>query len=119
MSKTIIKSHNQRVALYHFVCPTKYCKKVFTAAAAITATLKQVYVGISEDYEVFFIEIGCDEDHLHFLIHSVAMLSVKQIIQMVKSITACEIFRQHPQAKKLLWGGDFWTNGYYLNTVGV
>ena len=117
MSKTIIKSHNQSVLLYHFVCPAKYRKKVFTDA--ITATLKEVCVGISERYEVFFIEIGCDEDHVHFLIQSVPMLSPKQIVQMVKSITAREIFRQHPRVKKLLWGGNFWTSGYDVNTVGV
>ena len=29
-----------------------------------------------------------------------------------------EIFRLHPEVKCKLWGGDFWTSGYYVNTVG-
>ena len=37
---------------------------------------------------------------------------------MVKSITAKEIFRLHPEVKKQLWGGEFWTKGFYVNTVG-
>ena len=117
MSETIIKSHNQSVLLYHFVCPVKYRRKVFTSE--VKATLKVVCASISERYEVYFIEMGTDEDHVHFLIQSVAMLSAKQIIQMVKSLTAREIFRSHPEVKKMLWGGSFWTSGYYVNTVGV
>lgn len=46
------------------------------------------------------------------------MLSVKSIVQAVKSITAKELFRLHPEVKSKLWGGHFWTEGYYLNTVG-
>ncbi len=37
---------------------------------------------------------------------------------MLKSITAREIFRNHPEVKKKLWGGEFWPEGYYVRTVG-
>ena len=46
------------------------------------------------------------------------MNAPKKIINAVKSITAKEIFRLHPEVKQLLWGGKFWTSGYYVNTVG-
>jgi REP element-mobilizing transposase RayT len=46
------------------------------------------------------------------------MMSPKSIVQVVKSITARELFRLHPEVKQQLWGGQFWTNGYYINTVG-
>ena len=64
-----------------------------------------------------FIEIGTDKDHVHFLIQSVPLISPAQIIRTVKSITAKEIFRLHPEVKQKLWGGEFWTKGYYVNTV--
>jgi len=64
------------------------------------------------------VEIGADENHVHFLIQSVPMMSVKSIAQAVKSITAKELFRLHPEVKQKLWGGNFWTSGYYVNTVG-
>jgi putative transposase len=37
---------------------------------------------------------------------------------MIKSLTAREIFRRCPQVKKQLWGGEFWTDGYFASTVG-
>ena len=55
---------------------------------------------------------------MHFLIQSVPMYSAKKIIQVVKSITAREIFEKVPEVKKKLWGGEFWTDGYYVSTVG-
>lgn len=45
-------------------------------------------------------------------------MSPTRIIQAVKSITANEIFKLHPKIKEKLWGGEFWTKGFYLNTVG-
>ena len=102
--------------LYHLVCPVKYRRKVFTEE--ISQTTKKVCEEISHRYEIHFVEIGTDEDHVHFLLQSVpTMLSNKMVI-IIKSITAREIFRQHPEIKKFLWGGNLWTSGYYLNTVG-
>jgi len=102
--------------LYHAVCPAKYRRKVFTEV--VEQTLKQTCIGIEKRYEIYFIEIGSDEDHVHFLVQSVPMISPRQIVQIIKSITAKEIFKLHPEVKKLLWGGRFWTSGYYVNTVG-
>ena len=65
-----------------------------------------------------FLEIGTDKDHVHFLVQSVPTYSVTKIVRMVKSLTAREIFRRCPQVKKQLWGGEFWTDGYFASTVG-
>jgi len=65
-----------------------------------------------------FVEIGSDEDHVHFLVQSVPALSPSRIVQIIKSITAKKIFKHNPEVKTLLWGGTFWTSGFYLNTVG-
>ena len=98
------------------VFPAKYGRKVFTETVA--TTLKEVCLGIAQRYEVQFIEIGLDEDHVHFLLQSVPVMSVSQLVTMLKSITAKHIFATHPEVKKVLWGGKFWTSGYYANTVG-
>jgi hypothetical protein len=89
------------------VCPAKYRRVVFTEP--IDQTLKEVCLEISKRYEIEFIEIGTDKDHVHFLIQSTPMNSPSMIIQTVKSITAKEIFRLHPEVKDQLWGGEFWT----------
>ena len=116
MSEHIHKSHNKSLLLYHLVCPIKYRRSVLTDE--VSKTLQEICLGISFRYEIHFLEIGCDENHVHFLIQSVPLLSPKKIVNTVKSLTAREIFRLHPEVKQYLWGGKFWTSGYYINTVG-
>lgn len=112
----IYKSHNKSLLLYHLVFPAKYRRKIFTDS--VENTLKEICVGISERYEIRFIEIGGDDDHVHFLVQSVSILSVTQIVKTIKSITARQLFQTHPEIKRMLWGGNLWTSGYYVNTVG-
>ena len=85
---------------------------------AVEESLVEVCRNIEKRFEIHFIEIGADENHVHFMIQSVPMVSAKNIVQTVKSITAKELFRLHPEVKVQLWGGQFWSDGYYINTVG-
>jgi REP element-mobilizing transposase RayT len=73
---------------------------------------------ISVRYDIIFLEIGTDKDHVHFLIQSVPPYSPTKIVRTVKSITAREILSRMPKVKKYLWGGEFWSDGYYIGTVG-
>ena len=116
MSEHIHKSHNKSLLLYLLVCPIKYRRSVLSDE--VEASLIEVCKNIENRYEIHFVEIGADENHVHFLIQSVPMLSAKSIVQTIKSITAKELFRLHPEVKVKLWGGSFWTSGYYINTVG-
>ena len=80
--------------------------------------LKKVCLEISDRYEIDFLEIGVDKDHVHFLVQSVPMYSPTKIVRTIKSITAREIFSRVPEVKKQLWGGEFWSKAYYVSTVG-
>ena len=115
MSKYIHKSHNVSVLIYHFVCPAKYRKVIFNKE--VDETLKGICLEIFKRYEISFLEIGTDRDHVHFLIQSVPKYSVTEIIRMIKNITAKKIFEKHPEVKKQLWGGEFWSDGFFVNTV--
>jgi REP element-mobilizing transposase RayT len=97
------------------VCPAKYRRVVFDEK--IEKTLTNICKEISLRYEIQFLEIGVDKDHVHFLVQSVPIYSPTKIIRIIKSITAREIFLKHPEVKKKLWGGEFWTDGYYVSTV--
>ena len=116
MSEHLVRRHNKNLLLYHYVCPAKYRRKIFTEE--VEEYLKEVCQQISNGYEIYFVEIGADEDHIHFLIQSVPVMSPTRIITVVKSITARELYRKFPIIKKELWGGNIWTSGYYVNTVG-
>ena len=114
-SKYIHKSHNVSVILYHYVCPAKYRKVVISPT--VDNTIKETCLEISKRYQVHFLEIGTDNDHVHFLVQSIPTYSPTKIITLIKSITAREVFRRHPEVEGQLWGGEFWTDGYFVNTV--
>ena len=98
------------------VFPAKYRRAVFDSD--VDTVLKEVCLEIEKRYQIKFIEIGTDKDHVHFLVQSIPTYSVTKIVTAIKSITAREIFRRCPQVKKKLWGGEFWTDGYFTSTVG-
>lgn len=102
--------------MYHIVCPTKYRRKVISEK--VDRTLKQICLEIEERYDIYFLEIGADRDHVHFLVQTIPKYSVTQLIKIIKSITAKQIFAQCPEIKEKLWGGEFWTDGYFVATVG-
>jgi len=81
-------------------------------------TIIDVGKGIRERFDIYFVETGADENHIHFLIQSVPKISVEVIVRIVKSIMAKEIFKIHPEVKQILWGDKFWASGHYTNTVG-
>ena len=116
MSNYIHKSHNVTVLIYHIVCPVKYRKGVFTKE--VGQTLKEACLEIQECYEIDFLEIGVDEDHVHFLVQSVPSYSPSKIVTTIKSITGKEMFGRHASLKDELRRGKFWTERYFVNTVG-
>jgi REP element-mobilizing transposase RayT len=116
MAELIRKSHNVSILMYHFVCVAKYRRLVISDE--VDHVLRDVCEEISKRFEMRFLEIGTDGDHVHFLIQSVPSYSPTRIVRTLKSITAREIFSRVPEVKKQLWGGEFWTDGYFVSTVG-
>ena len=116
MSIYIHKSHNVSSLVYHLVCPAKYRRVV--VSKEVEQVIKDICLEIAKRYSMHFLEIGTDQDHVHFLIQSVPVYSPTKIARTVKSITAREIFARVPTIKKQLWGGEFWSDGYFISTVG-
>jgi putative transposase len=115
-SRYIHKRHNVSVLMYHMVCAAKYRRVVMSAH--VDEVLRQACLEIEKRWEVRFLEIGLDRDHAHFLIQSVPTYSPSKVVQMVKSLIAREVFAKAPEVKRQLWGGAFWGEGYFVNTVG-
>ena len=116
MSEYLHKSHNVTVLIYHMVFPAKYRRVVFDDS--VDLCLKDICLDIENCYQIKFLEIGTDKNHVHFLVQSVPTYSVTKIVTMIKSLTAREIFNRCPQVKQKLWGGEFWTDGYFAGTIG-
>lgn len=102
--------------LYHLVFPAKYRPVVFDET--VDEVLKETCIKIEDRYQIKFLEIGTDKEHVHLLVQSVPTYSVSKLVRMIKSLTAREIFKLCPQVKKQLWGEEFWSDGYFASTVG-
>ena len=100
---------------YHIVFPVKYRKALLRND--ITLAITQIAKEIEQRYDIEFEKIGYDQDHIHILTSFHSKYSGTQVVTMFKSITAKQLFKQFPEFKKELWGGEFWTDGYYFATV--
>lgn len=111
-STFIHKSHNVSVLIHHLVTPSKYRGVIFDTL--LDKSLTAICLEIEKRYEIRFLEIGGDKDHVHFLLQSVPIYSPSNIAQTVKSITAKKMFKKHPDLRKALWDSEFWTKGYFM-----
>ena len=111
------REHNAYQIHYHFVTPIKYRRAIFGQAER-EQTLIQICREIEERYEIEFEEVGIDTNHVHYLLSAAPKYGPSQIIQMIKSIVAREMFKAYPELRKELWGGELWTDGFFVATVG-
>ena len=101
---------------YHIVFTVKYRKVVLDWE--VTKIIQETSEELAERYPIEMEAIGYDKDHIHLLCGAHPKVAPGRIVPIFKSITAREIFRRKPSVKKELWGGEFWTDGYYVATVG-
>lgn len=102
-------------AHYHIVFPVKYRKALLNPN--ITQAIIETAQEINERYEIDFEKIGTDINHIHLLASFHPKYGGGDVVRIFKSITAKELFKRFPDLKKELWGGEFWSDGYYLATV--
>ena len=115
MSEYVHKSHNVSVLLYHIVCPAKYRRVVIDEN--VDKTIRETCEEIEKRYEIKFLEIGTEGDHIHLLVQSVPSYSATKIVATIKGIVSRRVLEVHPEIKKKLWGGEFWSDGYFVSTV--
>ncbi len=101
---------------YHLVFPVKYRKALLSPE--VGQSIGEIALELGERYEIDFEQIGCDKNHIHVLCSFHPKYSIGEVIRKFKSITARELFKRFPGLKKELWGGEFWSSGYYASTVG-
>jgi len=83
----------------------------------VKQTIVESMKGFKDRYAIEMQQIGFDGDHVHYLCRFLPKYSGGQVIRLIKSITAREIFKEVPDVKKVLWGGEFWTDGYFIGTI--
>ena len=101
---------------YHIVFVVKYRKNLLTSE--VFDFLKSICKGIEQRYYLRFDALGSDGDHLHIVVEGAPRYALSRILQICKSILAIQIFKQFPELKEELWGGEFWSDGGHIDTVG-
>ncbi len=101
---------------YHLVFPVKYRKVLLDEE--VTQIIKETAVSIEERYPIEIEALGTDKNHIHVLCGAHPKVAPGRIVQIFKSITAREIFRRQSAVKRERWGGEFWSDGYDVATVG-
>jgi len=101
---------------HHFVWILKYRKSILTKEVA--KYVKGVFHQIAEQYEMGIDRVEVVEDHVHMLIYAPPRYAPYQIVQIMKSISAKEVFGRFSWLKEQLWAGELWSDGYFIRTVG-
>jgi len=101
---------------YHLVWVPKYRKNIFDDE--IRESVKEVFQKIAEEYEFEIDTMEVMEDHVHVFIEAPPRYSPSQIVQIIKSISAREIFKKYPKLRKQLWAHELWNDGYFVRSVG-
>jgi len=101
---------------YHLVFVVKHRKSLITEE--MFEYMKNVCKGIQERYYIWFEALGHEENHIHLVVEAAPRYSPSNIIQICKSILARQIFKRFPKVKDEFWGGEFWTDGGHVDTVG-
>jgi putative transposase len=110
-------SHAVYDTSYHLVWCPKYRKKVF-GLSRIRERAEQIIREIGEDYGFEIEQMEVSRDHVHILLSFPPKHSIGEVVRIIKSISARELFREFPQIKKKLWSGELWGDGYFARTVG-
>ena len=103
--------------MYHFIWIPKYRHRVFEEP--YREKLKNIIRKIGYDYNIDVVELEAPVDHIHMVVRAEPKESPSHIMQIIKSISAREFFKQYPEIKKqYFWGGKLWTQSYFVETIG-
>ena len=102
---------------YHLVVVMKYRRKILVKKEYIDH-LCHLINEIAEKYEFEIEEVGSDGDHVHILVSAPPRYAPSRVMQILKSITGRMMFKQFPDLKKQLWGGELWSDGGFVGTIG-
>jgi putative transposase len=102
---------------YHLVWCPKRRKNIFIDKET-GERAEQIIREICEEYGFEITEMEVAEDHIHILISFPPRRSIGEVVRIIKSISARQLFREFPKLKKRLWTGELWEDGYFARTVG-
>ena len=101
---------------YHFVWVPKYRKHLLVGDVA--EAVKEILREVAEAYGMEVDTLEVVDDHVHVFLSAPPRYAPARVMQIMKSISARELFARFPWLRRKLWGGELWGDGYFVRSVG-
>ena len=101
---------------YHLVWVPKY--RAHVLGVEEKQYLKKVFKEIAEEYEFQIDTMEVMADHVHLFIEVSPSYAPARVVQIMKSISAKELYKRYPELRKKMWSGAIWGEGYFVRSVG-
>jgi putative transposase len=101
---------------YHFVWIPKYRRQILTKQ--LKKRVEELFREIAGQYDFKIDVMGIEVDHVHIFLSAPPKYSPAKIVEVLKSISSRKVFEEFPELEKELWAGEFWSDGYFVRTVG-
>lgn len=108
--------HSSYRCQYHIVFAPKYRRKVIYGE--LKADIGKILRKLCNEKKVEIIEAEACPDHIHMLVSIPPYLSISQFMGYIKSKSALMIFDRHANLKYKYGRRNFWSRGYFVDTVG-
>ena len=110
-------SHSKWNCKYHIVFAPKYRRQV--VYGQLKADIGKILRTLCEEKKVNIIEAEACPDHIHMLVEIPPNISVAQFMGYLKGKSSLMIFDRHANLKYKFGNRHFWSEGYYVSTVGL
>ncbi len=108
-------SHTRYSIYYHIVFVPKYRREVLTGR--VEERLKEVISRIAFVHDWLIEAMEVMPDHVHLFLSAPPRYSPAQIVNITKSYTHRQIYKEYKEVRQMLWGGSLWCDGYFVSTV--
>ena len=109
-------SHAVYDTKYHLVWAPKYRKWI--VREDIRQRAAELLREIADNFQFEIEEMEVAKDHVHLFLNFPPRYAIAKVVGILKSISASELFKEFPELRRQLWGGEFWEEGYFVRTVG-
>ena len=110
-------SHTIHRHMFHIVWLPKYRKKILVGK--VKEKLEYLLRECAEVNGWEIHELSIQLDHVHMLVQLPPSISVSMAVQLFKGASSRVLRSELPEIRKLLWGKDFWADGYFSESVGT
>ena len=110
-------SHTKWLCKYHIVFTPKYRRKIIYNQ--YRESIKEIIKSLCKYKGVEIMEGHLMADHVHMLVSIPPKYSISSIMGYLKDKSALMIFDKHANLKYKFGNRYFWSEGYYVSTVGL